>query len=271
MKRIDIIDRLLEKGYEAEERDYMKNGVLYEGIIIRDENPVVPVIYTEKLIKEAERFGKSLDEVAMEVVHIYEQHKHTDINIHKIMNKDFMFQHLYIGIQKESDEDLIKRKSEFEGLELYLYIREDQECFSIKVTDRLLDKVGITKSDAWAKAEKHTKSETTVDTLSNVMARICNLPSEDHIDDLLPIYVISNQIGTKGASCIINKEALRKIGKKHESSKLIILPASIHEMLVVPSSYGLDINDLSATVFQVNEEEVQPEDRLTDRAYVVEV
>lgn len=271
MKRIDIINRLLEKGYEAEERDYMKNGVLYEGIIIRDENPVVPVIYTEKLFENAERFGKSIDDVTMEVIRIYEQHKNTDINVNRIMNKDFMLSHLYIGIQKESDEDLIKRKSELEGLELYLYIREDQECFSIKVTDRLLSKVGIKKSDAWEKAEENTKSETVVDTLSNVMARMCNIPSEDHIDELMPIYVISNQIGTKGASCVINKEALHKIGKKHESSKLIILPASIHEMLVVPSSYGLDINDLSATVFQVNKEEVQPEERLTDRAYVVEV
>ena len=43
------------------------------------------------------------------------------------MNREYVLDHIYMGIQRKSETDLIKRDCELEGLETYLYIRGDQK------------------------------------------------------------------------------------------------------------------------------------------------
>ena len=67
------------------------------------------------------------------------------------------------------------------------------------------------------------------------------------------------------------KKVLEDIGRKHGTDTLIILPSSIHEVLVVPYKEGMDMNDMRAMVSEVNATEVLPEDQLISDAYKVTV
>ena len=64
---------------------------------------------------------------------------------------------------------------------------------------------------------------------------------------------------------------LKEFGKKHNIKKLVVLPSSIHEMLIMPYNDSINMNDLSFMVADVNANQVEPEERLTDRAYLIEL
>ena len=84
-------------------------------------------------------------------------------------------------------------------------------------------------------------------------------------------YIVTNTINFRGASAILDGEALKKLSKKLDVSKFIVLPSSIHEMIVIPDDGKCAIEELSKMVQEVNQTQIEPEERLTDQAYVIEV
>lgn len=54
MTREMIITELQNRGYKAVAQSSIKNGVEVEGVCIRTESPIAPIIYTEEIIRHAE-------------------------------------------------------------------------------------------------------------------------------------------------------------------------------------------------------------------------
>ena len=71
MTREMIIKELVNRGYAAEATNTVKNGVEYEGILIRTQNGIAPVIYTEGLIAHAKEKNLTLNDVMETVIQIY--------------------------------------------------------------------------------------------------------------------------------------------------------------------------------------------------------
>ena len=69
MTRNDIIRELQRRGYKAESRDNIKNGVVFEGVVIGG-NQISPIIYTKALIEDAEKRGKNVYNVATKIIEI---------------------------------------------------------------------------------------------------------------------------------------------------------------------------------------------------------
>lgn len=81
-----------------------------------------------------------------------------------------------------------------------------------------------------------------------------------------PMTVLTTREQINGAAVIFCDEVLRKIRKK--IGDFYILPSSVHEVLVVPVSEGIDREELEEMVKSVNRDEVAPEDRLADRVFL---
>ncbi len=275
IKRMDIVNALLAKGFKAETQESVKNGIIVEGIVIRSDDPIAPIIYTDRLIRDAEEKGKSLTDVVAEVIRIYEDNKSVDCDFTKIFDADFVREHLYIGLQKQSEENLVKDRCMLNDIEQYLFIRneKDGDHFMVKVKEELLARIGIAEQEAWENARKNTFSEARVRSLSAVISEMCGIPEEDMDDGLSPLYVVSNQSGVRGASAILNPFVLDDLCKKYGTKKFIVLPSSIHEVLVLPYSddMPMSIDDMTEMVQAVNSSEVLPEERLSDRAYQITI
>ena len=270
-----IIEELRNRGYNAEAQNNIKNGVVFEGIRIMNDSNVAPVIYIDEIIKRAEDENKSFDEVVSAVISIYESHNTIDFNIDELFDRDFVLSQLYIGLQRESTEDLVKRPcAEFEGIESYLYIRrdkDDRESYAVKLNMGLLAKTTITVEEAWKSAEQNTNAETTIQSMAYVMAELMGMEYSEELEQMAPypLYVLTNESKTKGASAVLNKEVLAQFGRKYNTEKIVVLPSSIHEMLLIPYTEEMSLDEFSAMVTEVNGNEVAPEERLTDRAYIV--
>ena len=125
MTRKDIIKELQNRGYKVEECNVVKNGVEFKGIRFLTDSIIAPVIYTEEIIKLAEEENKSLDEVVKRIISIYAMNKKPCFDVNELNNKDFILNHLFIGLQKESTEEIIKKPCEdFEGIESYLFVKK---------------------------------------------------------------------------------------------------------------------------------------------------
>lgn len=273
MRRTDLVNGLVARGYKAEVTEKVKNGVIFEGIIISDENPVAPVIYTEKLIAQAEQEGKSIGEVVDEILRIYEEGKNSlEFDLQNLYDREWVLEHLSIGLQKESDQDLIKKSvEEMEGIEAYLYLKDrsnGEGNYEIKLSQEHLKSLKIFEAEAWEYAYEHICKETTLISMEELMAEMVGMPVDENVDSMM--YVISNEERVKGASCILNKEALKEFAQKKGVNQIYVLPSSLHDMILVPDNGEFSMQDLSEMVKEVNDTQVDPEEQLPSRAYLLQ-
>lgn len=269
-----IVAELKSRGYNAQVKEVVKNGTVHEAIVIRGNEKISPVIYTENLIAEATMNGKSIGEVTDSVINIYRNQDILGFDVKNLQNREFVLSHLYIGLQKKSTEDIEKSNCGFEGIESYLYIRlctENDKIYSVKVRKETLEHSCITLEEAWKNARINTNSETVVLRMDDAVGRPSGGECIPEDDDSAFMYIVTNKKELHGASAILNDEALVKLSEKLGTRKFIVLPSSVHEMLVMPFKEDIDIEALNLMVALINRTERRPEERLTDRVYVIEL
>lgn len=274
MKRTEIINELVARGYKAEAKDHIKNGVVCKGIIIKNDSAIAPIIYTQHLIEAAEETGKGVADVVTEIIRIYEDNQQLEVNIDKLFDKEFIFNHIYIGVQKKSNDNfLVKRDCGYDGIEAYVYVRGDnaEGTWSMKIDKTYLDHLKLSIEEIWKKAEINTYAETVIQSMAQILSEMCGIPYDESMELDIPMYVVSNKIKNKGASSILDKLKLKEFAKKHQVDQLIVFPSSIHEMLILPYNPNIDMEDMTDMVRQINAAEVTPEERLTDQAYLIEI
>ncbi|MBE5885995.1 MAG: hypothetical protein E7284_06270 [Lachnospiraceae bacterium] len=277
MDRMDmIIAQLKEKGYDAVAHDVIKNGVTKHGISIREDR-IAPCIYLDDLLAKAP--DVELDDLVTQIINIYENRKNIDIDLDEILSKDYILSHLYIALQRSSDEPLIKRDCELEGIEEYLLIKGqsvEQGSWSIKLNQGILDRAELSLDEAWAAGEANTfaPNATVIKSMLDVMNDMFDCDFEEELGNpAIPMYVISNRTNTQGAVQVLDKKAVTEFARKHNASKLIILPSSTHEMIIVipADDEELDLSQFESMVTEVNATQVTPEERLTNRAYILHI
>nr|MCR5509630.1 DUF5688 family protein [Lachnospiraceae bacterium] len=198
--REDIIERLQEKypQYHIVPQDVVKNGDVHlEGICIRDESKIAPTIYTQFII---ERCGDNLDEAIEIISNIIEQHQAPNIDVDKLTDPTFILERIRIGIQKESDENLVKKPvPDFEGIEQYLYFSEtgptSHDMWSVKLRPELMKTAHISEELAWELAEKHTFEATTIKSMSEILAEMMGVDIDSDFPDMThcEMYVMSGK------------------------------------------------------------------------------
>ena len=272
MTREMIITELNNRGYNADSQNSIKNGVVLEGIRILTNSNVEPIIYTEKIIENAEEQNKTLEDVVSEIIAVYESSKAVNFDVKMFLDRDYILNNIYIGMQKDSTEEIEKKACDLDGIESYLYIRGDSDKdgqYSVKVSRAILENANISECEAWEKGKEHTNAETTISSIAKIMCEMMDMEYSEEMEDMTPLYVLTNKSKVKGASSILNKNALVEFGKKHNTDKIFVLPSSIHEMILIPYTEDMDIDTFSEMVEEVNNAEVDPIERLTDRAYII--
>ena len=272
MNRNMIINELNNRGFNAEPHNVIKNGVELEGIKIFSSSNIAPIFYTEELIRSAEEMNISLNDVVSNLIEEYESRKSFDFDVNMVFNKDFIFSHIYIGLQKISNEDIVKRPCDLEGIEKYLYIiyGENHE-FSFKVSNQILEKADISEFKAWEQALINSNLETTIDSMAKVICKTMNMEYDESMDYGMPLFVISNKYNFRGASAILNKNLLAEVANTYHTSSIVVIPSSVHEMILAPLADISDLDYFSSMVREVNISTVSPTERLTDRAYVMTI
>lgn len=78
------------------------------------------------------------------------------------------------------------------------------------------------------------------------------------------IYVLTNSIGTFGAAALLYPGVLRQFaeGKKAD---LYVLPSSVHEVILLPRSAAVSVEQLDRLIQEMNDSQVPEEEILSDQ------
>lgn len=230
-----LIRELNNRGYAAEAKDVVKNGVTLHGIMV-GEGDVRPVIYPGP------------NTTADEIISQFERVMGTTFDTNNFNDPEFIKSHVMIGFQRSSDEDLVKKKTEFDGIEQYLYVRINENS-SFKLTPVMISE------DVWEYAKANTFAETRVASMAEMLA-----------GSGTPLYVVTNANAWKGAANVLDKEKLvRCLGH----GEYVMLPSSIHEVLILPAEEYDNLADLAQLVREINASQVAPEEQLGDTVYKI--
>ena len=275
MFRNTIMEKLVNKGYVVEAYDKNNNGVVFKGIVNKTSN-VCPIVYINAFEDDIREGKTSIEEIVDYIESVFRR-KTPRINLDEILDPQYILNHIYMGLQKESedmsDDKLIKRKCEFSGIEVYMYVDIGEGSF--KITTNGLKKLSVPVEEMWRRAEKNTGNNTEVKMLSDIVCDIMGLDRKDFpkLDPTEEYYVFSNAEKFRGAAGVLDKGLIEKLRDGIGVSRFIMIPSSIHEVMLKPWPYGVwvDLEGLDEMVREVNEESVKPEDRLADEVFVIEI
>ena len=194
----------------------------------------------------------------------------TDITIH-FNDPEWILEHITIGLQSCSDDDIIKRPCDLDGIEQYLFLKGklSDTRYSVKITPTILSHAGIDENRAWEKAIENLCADTQITSLTKLLSDMSGIPIDASAEPDINLHVITNSEKYEGAAAIMNRKALRSFAREHHTNMLFVLPSSVHEMMISPFTEKTTADELSAIVREVNETQVAPEERLTDRAYIL--
>ena len=267
MNRTDIILTLERKGYQAREHDVQKNGVTRKGIMLNTGTDANPVFYMNDILCE----NDTEEDVANRIIAFYKSSPKSPIGSELLKDRKWVLDHLTIALQRTSDEAIVKKGTEFHGIEQYLILigKNDSGCFSIKVTSALLKNIGVDEPIAWDIADNHLVLSFQLQDLSSVLGDV--MPDYLSEDDKTGLHVVTTKNKVKGASAILWHGGLQELAEQYGTNRFVVIPSSVHEMLVLPYDGTQDLDEFSKLVKEVNASQVSPEEQLADQAYIITV
>lgn len=150
---------------------------------------------------------------------------------------------------------------------------ENSGQMTIKLNSEIISRVKISFSKLIKSALKNTFENHICSTMHEVLCEQLGVNPDEFPNALETpeLYVASNTNKIHGASALINTTLLKEIGMKTNKNLLIILPSSIHEILVYTVDDLPEIENFKNMVAEVNDTQVEPEERLSYNVYVYDI
>ena len=288
---VDNIKDYLNESYENASVDIKQvvknNGMELDGLVIRkeDEN-ITPNIYLNGLFEEYND-GKSMNEILQNIADLREQADMASIpfsiedvrDIEKI--KDRIECRL---VNCENNAEFLEGKpfTQLEDLAVIYSInlgkQDPDNLMSTTVTDMLMADWGISTEELHSIAlENLENSGIQLKSLREQMIELMfpdGAPNDHSMDFMLPpedagpqMYVLSNSEKHYGAKAVLDTQKMDEIAEKL-GGDYVILPSSVHEVLILPNAAEMDRPALEEMVRTVNATEVKPNEVLSDNVYV---
>lgn len=170
----------------------------------------------------------------------------------------------------EAEPDSYPHKDYLDLVVLY-EVRNKNASMSMKITNDIMRNFGITLEEL-DKAASNNRDSYVVQDIFSMMVSLMPISAQE-IEEMrraqaggLQMYVLTNVQKVKGASALLYPELIEYTAQK-ENSDLIVIPSSIHEILMVKAS-GMDKDEISQTVQEVNSQQVDEQERLSDHVYL---
>ena len=233
------------------------NGTRRTGILFKQEDSnLAPTIYLEEFYQKYLK-GQQVPDLADSICSIYQE-----IRVKKTCDCQnlFDFNHVkehivYKLIRRDANEELLKKipYEPFLDLAVVYYIQIDNTRFgsaAIQIRNEHLRYWRVEKEEIRRLAEKNTP-------------RIYPVQIRQIVRFM---YVATNEQCSLGAA-VMRYPDFRKKVRGMIRGDFYILPSSIHEVILVPESFGLEPERMQEMVKEINQTGVAPEEVLSDSVY----
>ena len=268
----------IESGVSMHIQSFTKNnGTKLDGLVIlRPGRNVSPTIYLQPYYHRYLE-GVCLDEICEDILHSYRTHEPKE-NFDTDSFTDFSRAGKQIVmrlVNYERNKELLKQVPYFRYLDLavifYCMLHADSDNqANILIHNEHLDYWKITKDELYELAKKNTPKllMPQLTPMASILEEMHMMTDTDLTENTPPLYVLTNQYRTNGAAVMLYEGLLQEVSG-HMKSDLIILPSSIHEVLLlaVDESEHENMTHYNDMVKEVNECQLPDEEILSDHAY----
>lgn len=265
------------------------NGLLSDGLCIRKNGAVLaPTIYLSPYFKALEN-GRDFSLILEDIRTAAQSCPLPDPGDFRLLasGEEVLKGAAFRVVNETANQKLLKKLPHIScpGLDLALVFflsreQEDGTCLTSLIYNRHLTDWNLSEDQLWKAALVNTPRlfPARIRTMEEVMKELAREAmgksfEEEPMDELLnalspaiPLYVLSNPNGLYGASCLFYPGILKDFAEQN-GSDYIILPSSIHEVLLTPVGPELSYEELAQTVSSINAAEVPLEDRLSNHIY----
>ena len=272
-----IAKRLTEGRTVRIEQISKNNGMIYDGLIIIDPFiNISPTIYLNHYYYQY-LSGASVSDICDAIFSSYEKNlptKDFDISIFKDFSK--AKSHIAMKlVNYEKNKALLEHSPHIPYLDLAIIfvccITEFKQDFAtIQIQYKHMDFWKIGTNELYEIAKKNTPL-LLPPLLEHMKNSLHNFIDEKETDisnfQELPLYILTNERKINGATTILYENVLKEFAQE-QNSDLIVLPSSIHEVILLPANENTLKNfDYNRMIREVNATQLAGDEILSDHAY----
>lgn len=270
---VKILQEQMGEDYEIKVTKVTKNNdIRLTGVIMmRETDKVSPTIYLEEPYRQYSE-GTDLHEIADRIVALYEAQM-------KDMNLDMNFFSEFEYVKDRVFHKLInygQNKKLLEGVPhlkwcdlaiVFYYSIEDEKLgkASILIHNNHADMWKQT-TDALYQIAQHNMRRSMPELLVPMQELINEMTGGSLEEKDVRMYVLTNQEKLYGASAMLYSDEIGKLATRLDSD-LLILPSSVHEVLLLPDDREQNYGFYQKMVEEVNTTQVEPEEILSYSIY----
>ena len=260
---------LVNNGFDAVFSDYLKNGHMVHAISVKFPDGSIGVNLTEKHL---ERFDDDDEREFIDwVTEQINLAPYTDVA--DWLDRDYILSHVRMCVQGISDEDIPKHICKGDLEEYYRVILDEGQggYGSIKVTHEMLKSYGLTLDKVRAYAVNNLVEHVTIKSMFDTLIEMMGADKADLLGmdctEAEQMFVATTDDKMYGAGVINLEGVLDRFAEDHGVDTLILIPSSIHEILIIIPNLDKHEDDINQMINEVNATQVDKFDVLSNHVY----
>ncbi|MDE5716358.1 MAG: hypothetical protein K2I53_01855 [Lachnospiraceae bacterium] len=270
--------------FHVKKHDVTKNNnVKQSGIaVVKEGTDIGPCVYLDELYREYESDGMKFDEIVDEVYRLILKYEEDtpEVNISGFRNWETVRGDIYPKlVNAEQNKELLKKIPHRDFLDLavvYYAVARDharEDIGTILIYNGHMEIWGQEEENLYQTAMMNMRADgeadfTTIETVVKHILPGITFPKKDgnasHDTDM---YILTNHRRRFGTAEILDKRTLRMVADKIGDG-FIVLPSSLHETIILPPKEEAEYGRLAEMVREVNDTQVDVEERLSYHVYV---
>lgn len=271
---VKLLRERMGADYEVKITEVTKNnGVVLTGVIMmRKSDRISPTIYLEEPYRQY-LAGVELQEIVDRIVELYqEQMKDFNLDIDSFKEFEYVRDRIFHKlINFEKNSKLLEDVPYFKWCDLAV-------VFYYAVEEELMGRASILihnnhlvmweqTADVLYRIAQHNMRQRMPELLMPMQDLVEEMTGVKlHQKDEIKMYVLTNRAKINGASAMLYSDKIRELAKRLQTD-IMILPSSVHEVLLLPDDREQEYAFYRQMVEEVNTTQVEPEEILSYSLY----
>ncbi len=284
-KVIDILNtRLFSRSVVKIEQIRKNNGIVLDAVlIINEEKVVLPCIYLNPYYTEYIQ-GIEIDTIVSEIIDTYNvammQNKIINMETIELLNFDINKEKIFVKlINAQLNKEFLttvphKRYLDLAVIYCILCNETEEGISSITINSKVFEQWDCSLQELHDIALFNTENmfPVQIESMNDIIHEMtgADLSILDNGGQSPSMYVMTNTRGINGASTLVYPNSVAAINKRITGNidKVLILPSSVHELILVPvAGKEFDCNQLKSMVKEINTTQVMSHEILSNEVY----
>lgn len=275
-------------GYQVHLNNVRKNnGIeLIALTVLQEENNVSPAIYLKEYYENYISGRETLDGIVSRILDTYNENRiNQNVELKYILSyEDMKPRIVYKLVNTEKNRELLEDVPHMDFLDLSVVFqcivsKEEFEISAFLIHDVHQKMWNVSVDDLYQAAMENTPKilKCEIKSMAETICDIVQSEDSDITDEELgkimrqfagsiPMFVMSNQCRVEGASCMLYRNILASFARSISNS-FYIIPASIHELLLIPAQQCIEDESIKNMIREINDTQVSDEEILSYSLY----